>query len=222
MEKIKAIVSIVERGQGAVLQKHYGKQGIYFHTQCLGRGTATSEIMDILGLDSKDKDVVISLATTGLVSNLFKMINSDLQGGMGVRGVACVVPISGINNILANLLVYQSEKKKREAAGGEEVEHTKNTMIIVLCNRGTTGDVMATAKENGARGGTIIKSRITGFEELEQAYSLKVDDSKDILAIIVSKDKRAAIMEAINREHGLQSKAQSFLFCMPVEDMTKL
>ncbi len=221
MEKIKAVVSIVERGQGAVLQRHYGKQGVYFHTQCLGRGTATSEIMDILGLDSKDKDVVISLATSSLVVNLFKVINSDLRGSMGVKGVACSVPISGINNILANLLAYQSEKHKKES-GGEEVERTKNTMIIVLCNRGTTGDVMATAKENGARGGTIIKSRISGYEELEQAYGLKVDDNKDVLAIMVSTDKRAAIMEAINKEHGLQSKAQSFLFCLPIEEMTKL
>ena len=225
MEKMKLIVSIVERGQGAILQKHYGKQGIYFHTQCLGKGTATSEIMDILGLDSKDKDVVISCATESLVRALFKTIHDDLRENMDVKGIACSIPVSGISNIIANLLAYQAQKNKKLTEGENKVENiagSKSTMIIVLCNRGTTGEVMATAKENGARGGTVIKARISGFEELEQAYDLKVDDNKDILAILTTTEKRTPIMEAINKEHGLKSNAQAFLFCLPVEECTKL
>ncbi|MEI3140685.1 MAG: hypothetical protein V8S34_03420 [Lawsonibacter sp.] len=50
--------------------------------------------------------------------------------------------------------------------------HEENTLILAVCSRGHTDDVMATAKAHGARGGTVIKARLSGPEELEQAYDL--------------------------------------------------
>ena len=49
MEAMKVILSIVERGQGAAMLKLYRKRQVPIHIQCAGKGTATSEIMDILG-----------------------------------------------------------------------------------------------------------------------------------------------------------------------------
>ena len=62
MEAMKLILSIVERGQGAAMLRLYRKRHVPIHLQCAGKGTATSEIMDILGLDSSEKDVLISFA----------------------------------------------------------------------------------------------------------------------------------------------------------------
>ena len=60
MEAMKVILSIVERGQGAAMLKLYRKRQVPIHIQCAGRGTATSEIMDILGLGSSEKDILLS------------------------------------------------------------------------------------------------------------------------------------------------------------------
>jgi len=62
MESMQLIVSIVERGKGVAMQRLYDRRQIFLHVQCNGRGTATSEIMDILGLGSSEKDVVFSFA----------------------------------------------------------------------------------------------------------------------------------------------------------------
>ena len=51
MEAMKIILSIVERGQGTAIQRLYRKRQVPIHLQCPGKGTATSEIMDILGLE---------------------------------------------------------------------------------------------------------------------------------------------------------------------------
>ena len=61
MEPMKLIVSIVERGQGKDLIRLFTQQNVLHHMQCGGKGTATSEIMDLLGLDSLEKDVVFSI-----------------------------------------------------------------------------------------------------------------------------------------------------------------
>ena len=43
-------MSIVERGSGNKLMKLYTQNLVFTHIRCEGTGTATSEIMDILGL----------------------------------------------------------------------------------------------------------------------------------------------------------------------------
>ena len=41
MEAMKVILSIVERGQGAAMQRLYRQRHLPIHLQCAGRGTAT-------------------------------------------------------------------------------------------------------------------------------------------------------------------------------------
>ena len=80
MEGINIIVSIVERGRGTAMQKLYKKNSVFLHTQCPGKGTATSEIMDILGLGSSEKDIVLSYAETGTARQLMRQLDNELRG----------------------------------------------------------------------------------------------------------------------------------------------
>ena len=41
MEAMKLIISIVERGKGAAMQKLYRSRQVILHLQCPGMGTAT-------------------------------------------------------------------------------------------------------------------------------------------------------------------------------------
>ena len=70
MDAVSLIVSIVERGRGVTMEKLYASRQVSLHLQCAGRGTATSEIMDILGLGSSEKDVVFSFATRQTAARL--------------------------------------------------------------------------------------------------------------------------------------------------------
>ena len=71
-QSMRLIVSIVEQGHGAAMQKLYNTRQVFLHLQCAGRGTATSEIMDILGLGSSEKDVVLSFAPGGACHSLLR------------------------------------------------------------------------------------------------------------------------------------------------------
>ena len=118
MESMKLIVSIVERGKGVVMQRLYQKHQVFLHLQCAGRGTATSEIMDILGLGSSEKDVVLSYATTSSARQLLYDLDNDLRGSTGTSGIVFSLPLSGLNNLAAALVDFKvSEHKKGN--GGE-------------------------------------------------------------------------------------------------------
>ena len=220
METMKLILSIVERGQGTAIQRLYRKRQVPIHLQCPGKGTATSEIMDILGLGSSEKDVVVSFAAASAAKKLLHDLDNELRGHTGGAGIVVAIPISGLNSLIANLAAYHAESLKQKE--GNEMERTENSLILVVCARGCTDDVMSTAKARGARGGTVIKGRLSGLEELEQAYEVELKPEREIVAIVVPTELRGPIMEAINAEHGLRSEAQAVLCSLPIEQIVRL
>ena len=220
MEAMKMIFSIVERGQGAAMLRLYRKRQVPIHLQCAGKGTATSEIMDILGLGSSEKDVLISFAAASAARKLLHDLDNELRGHSGGAGIVVSIPISGLNSLVASLAAYHAESIKEK--GEEKVERTENSLILVVCARGCTDDVMSTAKAHGARGGTVIKGRLSGREELEQAYEVELKAEREIVAIVVPTGLRGPIMEAINAEHGLRSEAQAALCALPIEQIDRL
>ncbi len=221
MEAMKVILSIVERGQGAAMLKLYRKLHVPIHLQCAGKGTATSEIMDILGLGSSEKDILLSFSATSAAKNLLHSLDNELRGHTGGAGIVVSIPISGLNSLVANLAAYHAESLK-EKEEGNEMERTENSLILVVCARGCTDDVMSTAKAHGARGGTVIKGRLSGRKELEQAYEVELKAEREIVAIVVPTSLRGPIMEAINAEHGLRSEAQAALCSLPIEQIVRL
>ena len=220
MEAMKIILSIVERGQGTAIQRLYRKRQVPIHLQCPGKGTATSEIMDILGLGSSEKDVVVSFAAASAAKKLLHDLDNELRGHTGGAGIVVSIPISGLNSLVADLAAYHAESLKQKE--GNEMERTENSLILVVCARGCTDDVMSTAKARGARGGTVVKGRLSGLEELEQAYEVELKPEREIVAIVVPTELRGPIMEAINAEHGLRSEAQAVLCSLPIEQIVRL
>ncbi len=220
MEHMKVILSIVERGQGASMLKLYRKRYVPIHLQCAGKGTATSEIMDILGLGSSEKDVLISFAAASAAKQLLHDLDNELRGHTGGAGIVVSIPVSGLNSLVANLSAYHAENLKEKE--GENMERTENSLILVVCARGCTDDVMSTAKAHGARGGTVIKGRLSGLEELEQTYEVDLKPEREIVAIVVPTKLRASIMEAVNATHGLRSEAQAVLCSLPIEQIVRL
>ena len=221
MEAMKVILSIVERGQGAAMLKLYRKRQVPIHIQCAGKGTATSEIMDILGLGSSEKDVLLSFAAASAAKKLLHDLDNELRGHTGGAGIVVSIPVSGLNSLVANLAAYHAESLK-EKEEGNDMERSENSLILVVCARGCTDDVMSTAKAHGARGGTVIKGRLSGRKELEQAYEVELKAEREIVAIVVPTSLRGPIMEAINAEHGLRSEAQAALCSLPIEQIVRL
>ena len=220
---MKLLVSIVERGKGVSMQRLYADYQVSLHLQCAGRGTATSEIMDILGLGSSEKDVVLSFAAVPSARRLLNALDSELRGNLNTSGIVFSLPLTGLNNLTAALVFFQAEINKKGNGEVLPMEHSgENTLILVGCCRGHSDAVMATAKAQGARGGTVVKARLAGLEDLEQAYGLTLNAEREIVAIVVPTDKRGAIMEAVNAAHGLRSKAQAVVCSLPIDHIVRL
>ena len=122
---MKLIVSIVERGQGKDLIRLFMQQNVLHHMQCGGKGTATSEIMDLLGLDSLEKDVVFSIGKGTLANQLMRDLNHDLRGSLRVKGIVFDMKLTAMAHvtalaILAPVKNEQGRERSEERRVGKE------------------------------------------------------------------------------------------------------
>lgn len=218
-DQIMLIVSIIERGRAKVYIEMLDKRQIGFHMQCVGQGTASSEMMDILGLGSSDKDIVLSYAPRRLVAALATELTRDLSSGLGYNGLMMLLSTSAINRVAAELFLMQAENSEIEGEESAMKSEYRHSLILITVNQGYADAVMQTAKKAGATGGTVIRARLAGAEQM---LDLQVHEEKEIIAILAADSVRNQIMEEVNREFGLRAEARGMVCAVPVDRAMKI
>ena len=95
-------------------------------------------------------------------------------------------------------------------------------VIFAIVNSGFAEEAMDVAREQGARGGTILNARGVAREEAAAFFGITIHADKEILMMVVEKDIRDAILNALYKEMGMEKKAQGIVFCLPVSDVAGL
>jgi len=95
-------------------------------------------------------------------------------------------------------------------------------LIVSIVNTGCCDTLMDVAREAGALGGTILNARGQGHEGAVKFFGISVEDEKEIIIILTSREKKAAIMRAICETHGLNSNARGIIFALPVDNVLGL
>lgn len=98
----------------------------------------------------------------------------------------------------------------------------KFELLLVLVNSGFADTVMDSAREQGARGGTIIHARGTGTKEMEAKYGVVITPDKEMVMILVNAAIKDAVMAAVNKACGLATDGQGIAFSLPVDDVVGL
>ncbi len=95
-------------------------------------------------------------------------------------------------------------------------------VIFAIVNSGFAEDVMEVARENGVRGGTILNARGVAREDAAAFFGIAIHAEKEILMMVVEKDIRDKVLNAIYKEMGMAKAAQGIAFSLPVSDVTGL
>ena len=91
------------------------------------------------------------------------------------------------------------------------------SMIFVAAEQGYSEDIIAAARTAGARGGTVIRGRRSGSESAMTLLGVATQEEQEFTMIIVDRDKRAAVMQAISSACGLKTEAHGMVISLPVE-----
>ena len=95
-------------------------------------------------------------------------------------------------------------------------------VIFAIVDSGFADEVMDVARELGVRGGTILNARGVVKEEAAAFFGITLHADKEILMLVVEKDIRDKILNALYQEMGMDKKAQGIAFSLPVSDAAGL
>lgn len=201
-----------------------------FHTgaipiqyQLNGVGTASSEMMDILGLGSPDKSLIITILPKAFADKLLKKIKKELKLATTNSGIAFTMPLSGVNNLLFRMLEQfsQNEEEVELKKKGEEMimGEIKYSLVAAVVNQGYSETVMDAARQVGAGGGTVVHSRRLGDTEAMSFWGLSIQEEKEIVFIVAGKEQKLKIMQAIGEKCGIHSEAKGVVISLPIDSV---
>lgn len=184
-----------------------------------GRGTASREMMDMLGLDSGEKTLLLTVLHKHAADALLVRLRRGLKLGTANSGVACTVALSGGS---ARLISLAQEMGSAQETGRKVMMEYGVSLVIAIVNQGFSEEVMAAARPAGATGGTVISGRRAGGEETLQLWGFGVQREREAVLILCRTEEKAAIMEAVRAACGLESEAKGVLLSLPVDSVAGL
>ena len=186
----------------------------------IGRGTASGDILDYLGLESTEKAVIFSVLEEEKWSGIKKDLRQKLQIDAPGEGIAFLVPLSSIGGkkALQFLTANQEFQKEEESV----LKDTVYELIIAIANQGYIELVMDAARGAGAYGGTVIHAKGTGMEQAEKFMGVSLAAEKEMIFIVAKKEQKNLIMKAVMEQAGLTTKAKAVVFSLPVTDTAGL
>ena len=95
-------------------------------------------------------------------------------------------------------------------------------VIFTIVNSGFAEEAMRVAREQGVRGGTILNARGVVKEDAAAFFGITLHADKEILMMVVDKDIRDTVLNAIYKEMGMAKKAQGIAFSLPVNEAVGL
>ena len=95
-------------------------------------------------------------------------------------------------------------------------------VIFVVVNSGFAEDAMDVAREQGVRGGTILNARGVAREDEATFFGITVHAEKEILMMVVEKEIRDRVLDALYSKMGMGQRAQGIAFSLPVSDVAGL
>ena len=109
MAILKGLIVIAERKRAEKICAAIKKAGAHFENIFLGTGTARSEVLSVLGMDS-DKAVILSTVTDEKFFEVSEALKKNFKFGKG-GGIAFTVPISAVSGP-ASMLILTGGKLK--------------------------------------------------------------------------------------------------------------
>lgn len=210
MSGIQLITVISQSGQDKRCMDILREHGAQLIQVSAGLGTATGDMLRLLGLSRTDKLVAFALCAEQNVTDTMTALVA------GSQAMAFSTALSSISVPLFR--EDEPAAQKREGALPMN-EGAKYEVVIVMANRGYIDLVMDAARTAGASGGTVIHARGCGEKGGEQFFGVTLADERDIFYIITPAADRSAIMQAIVKEAGLHTPAKAAVFSMPIQHL---
>lgn len=210
---VQWVIVIVDRGRAERISRIFQALPIAAHLVALGRGTASSEMMDCLGLDEPEKEILLCLMPTQWIPRAMEQLREQMELPKLGKGIAFTLPLSGISAAARRT----DTDRKEQAPMSEPTQPTQTYELIVsVIAHGQSDLVMRAAKAAGATGGTVVRARACGDDEGARFMGIVIQPEKELVLILAPAPIKRAIMQGICDAVAAAQEEPAVVFSLPV------
>ena len=222
IQPLSLLIAIFDRDNGKKVAELFKDRSVSINLMMLGKGTASSKILNYLGLGQNEKTVVFSVRSFMEAEDLLHQLERTLDLKKPGHGIAFTLPLNAVcTRNLAEVLAGPSKASK----GREEEKmesRSEYELIIAVANRGYNQEVMDAARMAKATGGTIINANGFALSDTGKFFGVTLRSEKEVILILAESDRKTDIMKAISEKAGLDTPAGAVSFSMAVSNVQGL
>ncbi len=216
--ELNLLIAVTDRKKAKDYSTMMHKHGISTILTVTGRGTASRDMLGILGLKASDKTLLFAAADRAMTSFVFRDARRKLYIDIPGNGIMAAIPIRCIGGI--KTLNYLTNEKNVDSSV-PKLKFDKE-MIFVIINSGYSDEIMDAARHAGAGGGTVIDAKGTGAKFAGRFFGMTIAEDKQIVLIVASSKKRSAIINEIMEKCGPGTKPGAVAFSLPATQIAGL
>lgn len=209
------VISICNPDNINLLQKICHDLGLPISVILRGRGTAVRSMLDLLGLESNEKRVVISVADNEKLKKFIKEQKKNMFIGVPGHGIVVSVPIKSIGGKRTMEMLNADPRNIGEKPGF----NPSYELIVAVANEGRMDMVMNAARAAGATGGTVLHGKGEGNKNEEKFYNVSIASEKEVILIVARKEQKSDIMRSILEKAGPNTEAETVVFSLPTSEV---
>lgn len=225
---VRWMAAIVDRGKGSKAAGLFQQYGHEILLIVRAHGTASSAVMDCLGLDEPEKELVLGIASVEHSGLLIKALQNEMEFHRPGHGIAFTMPLSGISAAAAGHL-YSSLKKHAPAAPHDSQKEdtflkdgVKYELVASVINTEIVNPVMEAARKAGCKGGTLLKARELESGADKKIFGLTLSQEKAILLILTPDQQKQHILRAICETVLKETGEHALAISLPVDQVEGL
>jgi len=111
IDKLELLVTIVPRKKGDFYIDFIQSFECNMQFSCLGEGTASNELLNMLGLLSKEKTVIFSLVQSEKIPIILSSIENKFNTIKDGKGIAYTIPLSSIIGLQVFKFLYNKRSE---------------------------------------------------------------------------------------------------------------
>ena len=217
MQNLYLFISIVKRSDGKEFIDFFTDHGAAPIYSSLCAGAARSETLKMLGLDHSEKVLMQSIVTHNKMYELKDALTRTMSIDLPDRGIALAIPLSSLasKKVLSHIIKDETEENFTPPDSYERKIDME--LVISVCAKGHSDEIMTAARAAGATGGTIIKAKGTASNGTDMFFGMAISDEKEITYIVTRKEQRSEIMKAI-AGYTYADNAHPLVFSLPITE----
>lgn len=194
--------------------------------QCRGKGTAPSEMLDIFGLSGTTRIITVGILPKHMLQELKQAAEKRLSFHKRGGGILLTIPVTGLQSPIfqmlneeAKIMLKKRIQERTERDMAEVKNHMDHVVIWVSVANGYSDEVIDAARAAGAKGGTVLRGRQRHSERMSQRFGISMQEERDFVMIVTTREKKGTVMAAIGEVCGLASKAHGVILSLPVDEV---